>query len=233
MKKINIFFLISFLSLLFVNSVYSLDKESLWSLLTFADTPELTLNAQKIAIENSSTLEEILFISDNEKDNSIAREQSLILLLGCSLNGRISKESFFNDVFRLLSQAPNFIHSSRIENEKHLIATVLGNYGFDPISKTSLLSIPENFSCLLLTLDSMFSNGLIKNEGISKSLRSKISNAKELFEKKPNSKAPIINKIQAAVNEAEAQRGKHLTEEACLMFSANCKNLIIQIQNTN
>lgn len=234
MRKINILFLISLMFFLFINSVYAIDKESLWSLLTFADTPDLTLNAQIIAIENPSILEEILFISDNEKDNSIAREQSLILLTGCSLNGKISKESFYNDVFRLLSQASSFIHSSRIENEKKLITTILGNYAFDQIHKTSLLSIPENFSCLLLILDSMSLNGLINNDGTLKSLKSKISNAKELLEKKtPNGKTAAINKIEAAINEAEAQKGNHLTTEAAMMFVTYCQNLIALIKATS
>lgn len=227
MKKKYFTIAFAFLSLALLDPSHAITKDDLWGALTFSDTQKSIEEARRLALENPNILEEIIFLSDSEKDNSVARFNSIVHLETCSLTGIITKERFFNNIFRLLSQITNYVHPLRLENDKKNIIAIMSNYSGK--QDNPLL----NLSTLLSILDSMFSNNLIKNEGIFKSLKSKISNAKDFFEKKPNLKNPIINKIQAAINEAEAQRGKHLTEEAYLVFSAYCNNVIVQIQNTN
>ena len=234
MQNLKIFFSVMFLLIFSICTGYSADSETLWRALTFSDTPDSAQEAQQLAYANPNILEEVLFISDSNRDNSVARESSLILLEKCSLKGIITKERYFNNAFRLLAQIDNYVNPQRISSEKKLITTLLANYGFNQFKQIFEINLFDNFSSLLSFLNTMFSNGLIKNNGILNSLKSKISNAKDLLEKKTeNVKIPAINKIEAAISEAEAQKGNHLTAEATTMFVTYCQNLITQIKNTS
>jgi len=65
------------------------------------------------------------------------------------------------------------------------------------------------------------------------SLLVKLQTAKAAIEKhKAKGIVQAINKIEAAINEANAQKGKHFKEDGCLIFLEYCTNLIAQIKVT-
>ena len=210
-KRVMILILVFLLPM----SLVALDKDTLWSAITFADNPASTQEAMALAVANPDILKELLFISDFEKDNSVGRGNAIVILLSCSINNLISQEQFFSSVFSLLSRIEDYVHPSRLTVEKARISMILGNYGFDPANNKFHLSLADAFSTLITAIESMQEQGLITNYGVARSLKTKIENAKKSYLKSsPGSVRASINQVEAALNELSAQTGKHLSEEA-------------------
>lgn len=228
MKALSRIFLFCFL-ILASSSVFGLTKETLWSALTFADTPESNVAARSLGLSNPAILEEVLFIKDTEKDNVVGRESAFLLLQECSLQQIVSKEYFFLIAFRFLSQIDRLAFPNIAETERDKFASLIGAYGKDLQSGNFLFSLQESFSVLVMQIDAMYSNGLISDDGLLNSLKAKIRNAQKLSEKGNTSKA-AANLLLAAINEAEAQRSKHITVEAARIFIAFCQRIIRQIE---
>ncbi|HNW34282.1 MAG TPA: hypothetical protein PKM25_05070 [Candidatus Ozemobacteraceae bacterium] len=224
-SRIILFFFLFLVS----TSVFGLNKETLWSALTFADTPESNVAARSLGLSNPSILEEVLFIKDTEKDNVVGRESAFLLLQECSLQQIISKEYFLLIAFRFLSQIDKLAFPNIVEKERDKFISMIGAYGKDLQSGNFLFSLQESFSVLVLQIDAMYANALISDYGLLNSLRAKIRNAQKLSEKWNTSKA-AANLLLAAINEAEAQQGKHLTVEAARIFITFCQRIIKQIE---
>jgi len=224
--------MILILVFLFPMSLIALDKNTLWSAITFADNPVSTQEAMALAVANPDILTEILFISDFEKDNSVARNNAVIILLSCSLNNVISQAQFFNSVFSLLSRVEDYVHPSRLVAEKARISTTLGNYGFDSANNKFYLSLSDAFSSLITVIKSMQEKGLIKSSVLAKSLKTKIENAKKSYLKNsPGSVRASVNQVEAALNELSAQTGKHLSEEASLILNKFGTNIVTALNS--
>ena len=227
-KRVMILILVFLLPM----SLVALDKDTLWSAITFADNPASTQEAMALAVANPDILKELLFISDFEKDNSVGRGNAIVILLSCSINNLISQEQFFSSVFSLLSRIEDYVHPSRLTVEKARISMILGNYGFDPANNKLHLSLADAFSTLITAIESMQEQGLITNYGVARSLKTKIENAKKSYLKKsylkssPGSVRASINQVEAALNELSAQTGKHLSEEASLILNKFCTNIV-------
>ncbi|MCL4435322.1 MAG: hypothetical protein M1387_01235 [Thaumarchaeota archaeon] len=69
--------------------------------------------------------------------------------------------------------------------------------------------------------------GDINNQGIYKSLQTKADNAVTLFQQGNNGAA--INKLNALINELEAQKGHHITPTAADMLIMHAEMAITQI----
>jgi len=222
-KRVMILILVFLLPM----SLVALDKDTLWSAITFADNPASTQEAMALAVANPDILKELLFISDFEKDNSVGRGNAIVILLSCSINNLISQEQFFSSVFSLLSRIEDYVHPSRLTVEKARISMILGNYGFDPANNKLHLSLADAFSTLITAIESMQEQGLITNYGVARSLKTKIENAKKSYLKSsPGSVRASINQVEAALNELSAQTGKHLSEEASLILNKFCTNIV-------
>lgn len=228
MKSLGWSLILTILLSSFSNPCSAIDKNILWAHLTFSDTPESTKEAFNLAYSNLDLVEEILFIPDSEKDNVVARSNSLLVLRNSSLAGLISSEKYFSITLRLLSQIAMIAHPSRAEAERRIIKFQLSSYASNeaiPL-KTKFLAFPT-----LIT--SIFSNGLIKNRGILNSLTQKIGNAYEVIDKNGVSSGNVaINIIESAINECEALRGKGISEDGYQIISEFCKALIAGIPNS-
>lgn len=212
--------------------LFALDKDALWSAITFADNPASTKKAMALAVANPDILKEILFISDFEKDNSVGRGCAITILLSCSINNIVSREQFFSSVFSLLSRIEDYAHPSRLVEEKARISMILGNYGFDPANNKFYLSLADAFSALITAIESMQEQGLIKSDGLARSLKTKIENAKKsYFKNSPGGVRASINQVEAALNELSAQTGKHLSEEASLILNKFCTNIVTALNS--
>lgn len=231
MKAKRTIVFVSFLILISSTLLLGATKDLLWSALTFSDTPETIEIARNMGISNPSLLEEVLFIRDIDMDNVVGREKAYLLLQHCSLQQIISKDKFFNVAFSLLSQIDTLVFPNRVNVERKKFTTLLSNYGLDFKTGNYIFSVADAFSSLISQLDGMTLNGLISNHGILNSLKAKIESAKQSIEKGNKDSAKVaINKINAAINEAEAQKGTHITSDAVTIFSAFCQNLIHQIE---
>lgn len=223
--------IVSFLILISSTLLLGATKDLLWSALTFSDTPETIESARNMGISNPILLEEVLFIRDIDKDNVVGRENAYLLLQYCSFHQIISKDKFFNVAFDLLSQIDTIVFPNRVNIEKKKFTTLLSNYGLDFKTGYYIFSIADAFSSLISQLDGMALKGLISNQGVLNSLKVKIESAKQLIEKgNKDSVKAAVNKINAAINEAEAQKGNHITSEAVTIFTTFCQNLIHQLE---
>jgi len=123
---------------------------------------------------------------------------------------------------------------------------VLGNNGrmstnLDEIftnTKQGLTIGPTNFPVQLNTLGFLeeiityiyqaFDLNWIDNQGIVNSLDQKLENTKAQIEKGKTNIA--VNQLNAFINEVEAQRNKHLTEEAYALLKYNVEYLVWQLE---
>jgi YD repeat-containing protein len=81
---------------------------------------------------------------------------------------------------------------------------------------------------LIAALDAAYQQGQIDNEGVYHSLRAKLTQAQDDINQGQRDKA--VQELEAFVNEVEAQRGKHVTEEAADRLIALAQRLIAQLQ---
>jgi len=231
-RLLLVFFTI--LPLLLFGQGSTLNRDRLNAIITSADNLTSIQMARSIALQNPQLLEEILFITKNEMDNSIGRTNAFGYLLECSIQGGISKEHFFNLAFKLIKDINNYAFPDQVAYEINVFSTNLSYYGYDPVRKVSQFSISEALQNLLVKIDSMGSSGIVSNIGILNSIKVKITGARTILEKKGEAgKKVAINKISAALNEIEAQKGKHLNEDACYILRTSCSNLIAQIESTD
>ncbi|MEK7801233.1 MAG: hypothetical protein AAB276_02155 [Pseudomonadota bacterium] len=230
MKKTLPLFLIALFLFLSSNVSLAIDKENLRRMFNYPSSNDFPTR-EAAARQNIGLLEEIVFISDMQGDNWCAREGILMVLRHYAEVGAIyTKEKYFDILLRLYNQAAAVAHPKRLENTKNMIKGQLSSFGL--VSSTKPLSF--SFSAFPSLANSMSTAGFIKNQGILNSLNQKISNAKDILDKKgADAKTTAINKVQAAINELDAQRGKHITEDGYQILSGYCKNLITKIQSTN
>ena len=204
--------------------------------LTFADDDESSQRVEAEALANPTLLEEIVFLRLGETgnlNNRVARQNAFTYLKICSQRGLISQAHFFEIGFNLLKNLSDYAFPGDLADETARYQNQILNYGYNPKSKKATGTVFDNLQALLVYLDGMFKAGQISNQGVLQSLKVKISGALAILEKeKEKGKTPATNKIEAAISEANAQRGKNLTEIGFLVFSAFCQNLISQIQET-
>lgn len=224
-RKIILVVFVLFFPTILLGQVYSVD--SLRRLIEFSDTPDSHRAAREAAFQNPGLLEQILFIPKEERDNGVARSNAFSYLLGCSTTGVISKEHFFDLAFKLMKDIDQYAFPGQKEIEMAFYRGVVSNYGYDPINNTSFLDVFEMFVACGSSLNQMFRHGLISNSGVLNSLKQKLTSASDSLKKLDSKgKKPALNKLSAALKESQAQRGKHLSEDAYVVFSKNCENLI-------
>lgn len=230
MKKTLPLFLIALFLFISSNSSLAIDKENLRRMFNYPSSNDFQTR-EAAARQNIGILEEIVFVSDMQGDNSCAREGILMVLRHYAEGGVIyTQEKYFAILLRLYNQVASVVHPKRLENEKNMIKGQLSSFGL--VSSTKPLSF--SFSTFPSLVNSLLSAGFIKNQGIQNSLNQKISNAKDLLDKRsPDAKTTAVNKVQAAIQELDAQRGKGVSEDGYQILSACCKNLITKIQSAN
>lgn len=231
MKKTSALLVSTIISLVFLMPSWSIDKETLRNMMNNPVSTGGMRQMEAAAWPNISLVEEILFFSDMKEDNGTARDNGLAILRRSAEEGvNYTKERYFDTLLRLYNQATTVVHPTDLEDTKKMIKAQLASFGL--VSSTRPLSF--SFSSFPSLANSMSIAGFIKNQGILNSLNQKISNAKDILDKKgPDAKNTAINKIQAAINELDAQRGNHITEDGYQILSGCCKNLITKIQSTN
>lgn len=227
-KKTIVFILVFLIPM----SLFALDKDTLWSAITFADNPGSKQEAIALAVANPDILKEVLFISDFEKDNSVARGNAIIILLYCSVNNVVSREQFFRSAFSLLSRIEDYVHPSRLIQEKARLSTILGNYGFDTAGKKFYIPLDNAFSSLIMEISAMQEQGLIKNIDLGKSLKTKIMNAEKSYLKKSvGGNRESITQLRAVLDELSAKTGEHLSENASLIIKKFCNNILTALNS--
>jgi len=209
-------------------------KEFLLCALESSDDRSSILEAEQLALQNPTLLEEILFITNDEMDNGTARSNAFHYLLICSLKGSITQEHFFDLALKLIKNIDQYAFPDQISGEIAYYRGNLALYGYNPSQKISILSFADNCEAFLRFLDKMRYHNLIDNDGILKSLKVKIENAQSVFEKqKEKGKVPAINMLNSGIQEANGQKEKHLTLDGYYIVVGYFENLIAQIQNVN
>jgi len=228
MQKMKFFVFFTSFSFLFISLSFAIDRETLWTKLNFPSSLAEMREMDRVARQNLGMVEEILFFSDMQRDSSCARDNALQILKECSEKGLITKEHFFEIILRLYGQINTIAHPTRVEDSKNNIKGAMASYG------RANLPLASNFSAFPSLTNSLSSAGFIKNQGILNSLNQKISNAKDILDKRgPDAKNTAIKKVQAAINELSAQRGNGVSEDGYQILSGYCQNLITKIQTTN
>ncbi len=223
MKKIKLLFLLVGFCIFTYSTSFAIDKETLWTKLTYSQNAE----TEEIARQNLSLVEEIVFLSDMQRFNGGARDNGLQVLRRATITGLMTPTKYFGILLRLFNQATSVAHPTRVEDLKKMITGQLATFGRN-------VPLTSNFTTFSVLANSLSSDGFVKNQGILNSLNQKISNAQQSFEKKgPNAKQTAVNQVEAAINELNAQSGKGITEDGCQILSGYCKNLITKIQATN
>ncbi len=224
MKKI---WLLSILIVfVFLSSIplFAIDRETLWSKLTYSNSPK---ELDAIALQNLSLVEEILFLSDFQRYNDSARLNAMQILEIAVWKGQLSKEKYFDIMLRFLNQIPSLVNPKVLQDTKGITIGHLESF-----SRGETLS--ATFVTFSLLGNSMLNARQIKTGGILNSLAQKVSNAKEILDKRgPDAKNTATNKIQAAISECEAQRGKNITPDGADIISGYLKSLVTKIQTTN
>jgi hypothetical protein len=229
MKKISKFLFAVVLIMVASSSSYGIDRETLWSRLEFSGSNSQHNETIKIAKQNLGLVEEILFLSDMQKYNGPARFNSLVVLRESCEEGLITQEHFFDVCLRLYGQINTIANPKRLESSKNQIKGQLANF-----AEQAHVPLPQQVSGFSSLSSSLFKASLIRNQGLLNSLNQKIANAQKSLEKRnPAAKSSAVNQIQATINELNAQRGNGIAEDAYLILSAYCRNLINKIQNSN
>ncbi len=233
MKKLNLAVLVLVYAISSLSPVYAIDMETLRSKLNYACTIADIKEADKLAVQNMAMTEQVLFQVDSpHRNNSGARANIIQILKACAETGIITQSHFFDLLLSLYNQIPSITLSTTISQPK---AVEMGKAHIRGavVSLGSDAPLASNFSTFPIMANSLTTAGFIKNRGILNSLTQKVSNAKDLLEKKgADAKNTAINKIQAAASELDAQRGKGVSEDGFQILSGYCKNLITKIQNT-
>ena len=98
------------------------------------------------------------------------------------------------------------------------------NYHTDPDSEIVAEKVVNSCSDIRQDLDLCYKIGWITNKGIYNSLSKKIDNAEKQADKGKSKTA--INNLNAFINEVEAQRDKHITEDAAVILVEDAEALI-------
>lgn len=205
-------------------AVYAIDMETLRNKLNYCSSVEKFKEAEKIARQNISLIDEVIFFSDLTSYNGTARGNAIEILQNCAEDGLISQQRYFDTLLRLLANINNVVNPKRLEMEKGFVKGHVASFGDERPAAVQY----AGFSPML---NSLLSAGLIKNHGIMNSLSQKVEGAKAALDKGgQNAKDTAVNRIQAAINELDAQRGKHVTEDGYQIISGYCNLLIRRIQ---
>ena len=92
------------------------------------------------------------------------------------------------------------------------------------VSDTTVMPVEALLDTLISLKERCVANASIDNQGIANSLDSKLENAKRRLE--AGDGAAAKNMLNAFVSEVEAQKGKHLTNEAYLLLKFNAEYVI-------
>jgi hypothetical protein len=118
-----------------------------------------------------------------------------------------------------------------------LYTLALGNhtltvYAVDKANNQTSLSVTftveASIESLLEGVDRLADEGQIDNKGIQNSLNSKLKGV--LDDSGRHKTAVVINKLEAFIKEVQAQRGKHITEEAADLLIADAQWVIEQLE---
>lgn len=176
-------------------------------------------------IAHPELAKEMIFFQRSVLWENAAKAHAYNCLEVSSYKGLISTEEFFDIGCKLMTNY-DLYHSPEYKADVlSSYMTAIANYGYP--SYPLLKQVAD----LISLTNSMLKTGMIKNQGLLNSLTVKISNAKEIIDKKiPNFKDTAVNILQAVVNELNAQRGKGVSEDGYQILSRFCENLIAKIQ---
>lgn len=217
-------FIVIIVFILAISSCFALTKEELSGLFYSADTPASLEKVTQIGLNNLPILEELLLTPSGDY---IARFRAFALLRRASQNGQITKEKFFDIAFYQLKNIKTLASRQFLNEELTAFSQMLIYYSYSPTNNVGV-SVAENFSNLFFILNSMLNKGLIDNHGIKNSLEAKFKNAEKNYEKK--NKNSVINLLNAAKNEINAQTGKHIDEQGSTILINYTSNLINQVE---
>lgn len=211
---------------LFEAAVFAIDKESLWCKLSFADTPESGLEALSLAYLNLDLVEDILFISDWERDNSVARGNSINIIFNCNQYGIISDEHFLNTIFKLLAQANRIVHPGNMEEFMRRILFITGTYKMNiPYSP-----IESNIAGFSLLSQSILSANLVQSKELVTFLNTKMSIVKGFLKiKSTHYLLFAFTQVEEIKNCLIFHRGNSVSENAFQVLFGYCQNLQMTI----
>lgn len=231
MKKI--FRCVLFLLLILTSTCSAITELQRWMLKLSTAAPEDRHRFFEEVVSQPELAKEILFdqpfvLGDAGKGNAF------MCLKVSSYRGLITQEEFFDVGCKMIANLDLYhINEGGKAQGLQAYSTGLANYGFDITKGGDLQKLLKMFDSLLKILSAMEKNGLISNSGTKNSLAVKIEGAKDAIQKQlEKGKTQAINKIEAAKNEATAQKGKHLAESAFIIFWKGCDNLIWQTNHT-
>lgn len=206
--------------------------DTLMRSLAFTDDKGIRETALNYVVNHPEVAKEILFFPDPEFFQNAAKHNAFVCLKTSSYKGLISPEEFFDVCYRLIANIGLYHPPEERDRSLKWYSTGLANYNWTE-RDGSLQDLMRLFENLSKTLIAMEKNGLILNPGLKNSFAVKINGAKDAIEKhQTKGTTQAISKIEAARNEASAQKGKQFNEAACTIFLIYCKNLIWQINHT-
>jgi hypothetical protein len=95
-------------------------------------------------------------------------------------------------------------------------------------SKSVTVNVTATLASLKASIARFYNEGKIDNQGIANSLTQKLENAQKDLDKGKIDTA--INKLQAFINEVQAQSGKHITTEAADLLIADAQWVIAHLK---
>lgn len=204
----------------------SIDEESLWSRLEFSGSIAQHMESIKIAKQNLSLVEKILFYSDMKRFNGPARFNCLTVLREACEDGLISVDHFFKITFRLYKEIEQISNPKKLKESRNDIFAAWANL-YDhprfPIKKQT-----SGFSILLSFLSS---SGLINDQTFVSWLQNEIatiSNSLNENQTEPNKKN-AASQISNLISELERKRGTSLSEDTFKILNLYLKNLVENI----
>lgn len=152
---------------------------------------------------------------------------------GQSLNGFSFKSqscpgivSFYAEGFTKLPEFPEGMAEDLATTEGPLDNSFQGKtVGPVILAITSTIGLLDR---LIFLKDSMPDYGWITNNGIINSLNVKLRAAKESLQK--DKKETAANQLKAFINELNAQKGKHINENAWVLLRANAEFIIAKLE---
>lgn len=232
MKKIGICFFLLFLPISSICSAQYQTIDELMRYLAFTDDRGLRKTALEYVVTHPEVAKEILFFPNPVSFQNAAKQNAFVCLKIASYRGFSSPEEFFDVSCRLIANIELYHPQEARERALKWYSTGLANYHWTEKPGT-YKELSVMFENSLKALSAMEKNGLIVHSGIRNSLAAKIDGAKDAVDKHQGKGFnQAINKIEAAMSEANAQRNKGLKEIACVVFLQYCKNLIWQMNHT-
>ncbi|KAF1081565.1 MAG: hypothetical protein GQF41_2371 [Candidatus Rifleibacterium amylolyticum] len=204
--------------------------------LAYADEKKSIQMVDDFAVANPQMTKEILLLQNPRYAfQNRAKKNAFNCFKRSSYRGIVTREEFFDIAFTLIANIDMYHSPLHKEEALAWYRGGLAYYGFNPqIKVKTYQDLIALFDNVFGILTSMEKSGLIVNSGLTNSLLVKLRGAKDAIEKhKEKGVNQAINKIEASINEANAQNGKHFKPDGCSVFIKYCSNLIDQIKVTD